>query len=247
MPVSAPLATMWRHYVLVLRDGSTVEIEADSAAQAVALAAPTQDILRITNLGVLSKRMMERHVLTPSGQDVHTDITLADTKPLHVEMDAEEAQQQAGEDFTPMNLVEYSHASLNKPAAHGLFVTLDLGALAQPAEPAPVAQLPAMPVAEPEPEVAADQPEAAEASDASVDDLAKGMSEAELALMAEYLEKAAAENIVEIDAPMMPASEHEEAPLPEEAAPTSAPPPPAAPEEGRELSPEEVRQLLSMG
>ena len=253
IPVSETKENLARQYRLYMQDGRLLEVLADSAADAVAKLGVKDNILRITSVAFESKRMLQVNILQALGTTVETNISqeVENHEPGALVL-TEIIEPAKKEPFAFMNLVEYvdfkeSHASGDMPH---LFVTMEHGATSQDAMPTKIVGDEAQGVAvadalppvdetevapqeieheqefEPDFDVAAEVVEEAVAEQDDIEeDLTKGMSEDELAMVAEYLQAAANENIVELGGDEPDAEPELEKQI--------------------ELSPEEVRNLLN--
>jgi hypothetical protein len=247
IPISVKRENLARQYRIFMEDGRVLDVLADSAADAVALLQLTEGILRITNMELEGKRMLEGHVLKALDEMINTDISMDDARSgIGSILLPEAGKDHEKMDFETMDLVQYVGIKESNPLkdlpplllrpqetaapeiqAHPAMIDDEI---TQPPAPAPQsddAQHPetadALPpdethaIAEPLPAEEAPAPE-------------EPLSDETQAFLNEYLQNAENMDIVELDAP----------PEPEPETTDETPEPPA-----KELSPEEVRNLLS--
>jgi hypothetical protein len=239
LPISGMREDLSRQYKLYMQDGRMLEVIAESAADAVAKLDVHEGILRIASVANESKTMLQGNILQSLGTSVETNISFE--SPFHevgsLVLDVIEETSEI-EPFSLMNLVEYAEAGTKQHEIQAVTVDDQVGVAEDVEITADASNDYEFSNVENVSEAVTDVQ-----SDASVDeddaDPTKGMSEAELAAVAEYLEAANRLNVVEIDVP------NETVPV--QAQSVAATPEPEEVEDEIELSPEEVRNLLTGG
>lgn len=230
IPVSVKREDLARQYRIFMEDGRVLDVLADSAADAVAALQLKEGIIRITNMELEGKRMLEGHLLRALEESISTDISMESARSgIGSILLPEVAEDKTGIAFETMDLVQYvdikEHSGL-KDLPPLLVRPMEAREPTPEAEPTAAAQhdLPEpATVEEPAlPEPIAPEPPPAEES----------MSDEAQAFLNEYLQNAENMDVVELDAPPEPEMEADE--------PEASPAPPT-----KELSPEEVRNLLS--